>query len=108
MGGHSNPLPTENDQVIVGTIGSMGESLDLPWISTAIFMNRSRSTIQMKQAKDRIYRMTITEAKRAMYLESRKPDGAETIDQVIYKSLRHKWTDATFVAEAIKSIQDAR
>jgi SNF2 family DNA or RNA helicase len=107
MGGHSNPLPTENDQVIVGTIGSMGESLDLPWISTAIFMNRSRSTIQMKQAKDRIYRMTITEAKRAMYLESRKPSGAETIDQVIYKSLLAKHTDAEFVAAAIEHIQQS-
>lgn len=106
MGGHDNRLPTPDDRIVVGTIGSMGESLDFPWIDTAIFMNRSRSNIQMKQAKDRIYRINIDNAKRAIYLEAYKQDGSQTIDHVIEKSLRHKWDDATFVMEAIRSIQD--
>lgn len=105
VGGHKNRLPTPDDRIVVGTIGSMGESLDLPWISTAIFMNRSRSTIQMKQAKDRIYRMTITETKFVKYLEAYHTNGTQTIDHMIEKSLRNKWTDAQFVTETIKSIQ---
>jgi len=107
MGGHDNPLPTPDDQVIVGTIGSMGESLDLPWIDTAIFVNRSRSTIQMKQAKDRNYRMNIENPKRAIYLESYKQSGATTIDKVIRESLEKKWSDSEFVAAAIKELQQA-
>lgn len=107
MGGHDNPLPTPDDQIVVGTIGSMGESLDLPWIDTAIFVNRSRSTIQMKQAKDRIYRMNIDNAKRAIYLESYKQSGAPTIDKVIREGLEKKWSDSEFVAAAIRELQQS-
>ena len=105
MGGHDNPPPTPDNRVVVGTIASMGESLDLPWVDTSIFLSRSRSTIQMKQAKDRMYRMTIESGKRAIYLESVKPGGGETIDHIIAKSLAHKWTDAEFVAATLKSIR---
>lgn len=62
---------------IVGTIAKMGEGLDLPHISTAIFLDREWSTI-MNQAIDRIDRLGITEAKHIIYLEAQN-----TVDQLI-------------------------
>lgn len=67
-------------QRIVGTIAKMGEGLDLPHISTAIFLDREWSSIMMKQAIDRIDRLGIKEAKLIYYLEA-----IDTVDLDIRK-----------------------
>lgn len=72
--------------MLFGTIAAMGEGLDLPHISTAIFLDVEWSSILMTQAVDRIYRINITEAKHIIYLRA-----VNTVDNLLLDTLNQKW-----------------
>lgn len=85
-GGVKQPVITPETKLIFGTIAAMGEGLDLPHISTAIFLDVEWSSILMTQAVDRIYRINITEAKHIIYLRA-----VNTVDSLLLDTLSQKW-----------------
>jgi SNF2 family DNA or RNA helicase len=70
MGGidESERFKKGEGHILVGTIDAMSESLSLEMADAAIFLDSHWSTIQMRQAVDRIHRMNITEKKFIYYL----------------------------------------
>ncbi len=84
-------------KILVGTIGALGESHDLPWMDVAIFVDVDWSSTAMQQAKDRIHRITITTPKLALYLYH-----PGTVDDLIFEALDKKWSDITLVQEYLK------
>lgn len=84
-------------QILVGTIGALGESHDLPWMDVAIFVDVDWSSTAMQQAKDRIHRITITNPKLALYLYH-----PGTVDDLIFTALDKKWSDIELVQEYLK------
>lgn len=79
--------------LIVGTIAALGESHDLPWIDTAIFVDCEWSTTMMEQARDRMHRINITSPKHAIYLYHE-----DTVDELVFEALDNKW-------ETIETVQ---
>jgi|SRR5690242_1877130 len=79
-------------KTLVGTIDSIGESLNLQWARVAIFYDLHWSSIKMSQAIDRIHRMDITESKYIIYLVARN-----TIDKLIMQAIRAKWTEQELI-----------
>lgn len=88
---------TSGDKLIFGTIAAMGEGLDLPHISTAIFLDVDWSSILMTQAVDRIYRINITESKHIIYLK-----GVNTIDDLLLAAVQGKWTQRELVEAYVR------
>lgn len=99
-GGSKRPAVTSDHRAIVGTIAAMGEGLDLPHISVAIFVDCEWSSILMQQAIDRIHRINITEAKQVYYLQARG-----TIDEYVYNVVTGKWTTQDLAFEIIKGLK---
>lgn len=104
IGGMTNPSTrivnwlTGKRQALVGTIATMGESLNLQRARTLIFVDQEWSTIKMKQAEDRIHRMDITEPKNIIYLYA-----AETVDDLVLEALDKKWSDAELAYHYLKA-----
>jgi SNF2 family DNA or RNA helicase len=78
--------------ILVGTIDSIGESLNLQWASVAIFYDLHWSSIKMRQAIDRIHRMDITESKYIIYLIA-----ANTIDELMMQAINAKWSEQELI-----------
>jgi SNF2 family DNA or RNA helicase len=83
--------------LLVGTIGALGESHDLPWMDVAIFVDVDWSSTAMQQAKDRIHRINITSPKLVLYLYH--PD---TVDDLIFEALDKKWSDIELVQSYLR------
>lgn len=86
-GGSAAPAQAEVDaaKLIVGTIAAMGEGLDAPHIDTAIFVDCEWSSLLMRQATDRIYRINITNAKRVIHLLAKG-----TYDHFVLQAVKNK------------------
>ena len=84
-------------KTLVGTIGALGESHDLPWMDVAIFVDVDWSSTAMQQARDRIHRINITSPKLALYLYH--PD---TVDDLIFEALDKKWSDIELVQNYLR------
>jgi len=104
IGGMRNPAMqivkwlTGETQVLVGTIATMGESLNLQRARSAIFIDQEWSRVYMGQAEDRIHRMDIHEAKNITYLYA--PD---TVDLLVLEALDKKWSDAEIAYHYLKA-----
>ncbi len=83
--------------LLVGTIGALGESHDLPWMDVAIFIDIDWSSIAMTQAKDRIHRINITSPKLVLYLYH-----PGTVDDLIFEALDKKWNDIELVQSYLR------
>jgi SNF2 family DNA or RNA helicase len=59
---------------VVGTIDSMGESLDFPMADDAVFVETHWSSIKMQQAIDRVHRSNIVSPKNIYFLLSSRTD----------------------------------
>ncbi len=95
IGGERRPdIVGDKSPLVVGTIKALGESYDLPWIDTAIFVDVEWSTIEMTQARNRIHRINITSPKQAIYLYH-----PGTVDDLVFKALDGKWKDLRIVQE---------
>jgi len=77
--------------LLVGTIDSMGEGLNLQWAKNAVFIDSHWSTIKMTQAVDRIHRIDIKEPKNIFLLWSCRED------KLVLDALSNKWSDAELV-----------
>jgi SNF2 family DNA or RNA helicase len=77
--------------LLVGTIDSMGEGLNLQWAKNAVFLDAHWSTIKMTQAIDRIHRIDIKEPKNIYLLWSCRED------KLVLDALNHKWSEAELV-----------
>lgn len=98
IGGEETPdLQSTRPSIVVGTIRALGESHDLPWIDTAIFVDSDWSSIAMEQARDRIHRINITSPKHVIYLYH--PD---TVDELVFEALDNKWTNIEIVQRYIQ------
>lgn len=99
---HGEPMPdlTAQPPLLVGTIKSMGESLDMPWFDTIVFVDSEWSTIAMKQARDRIHRINITSPKHAVYLYH-----PGTVDDLVFSALDNKWSTVELVHAYINEVQ---
>ena len=84
-------------KTLVGTIGALGESHDLPWMDVAIFVDVDWSSTAMQQAKDRIHRINITSPKLALYLYH-----PGTVDDLIFEALDKKWSDIELVQNYLR------
>ena len=73
-GGSPRPFQRGHHQYVVGTIDSMGESLDFPMADDAVFVETHHSSIKMQQAIDRVHRGNITTPKNIYYLLSSPTD----------------------------------
>jgi hypothetical protein len=94
IGNQATPdLQRTRPPLIVGTIAALGESHDLPWIDTAIFVDCEWSTTMMEQARDRMHRINITSPKHAIYLYHE-----DTVDELVFEALDNKW-------ETIETVQ---
>ncbi len=98
VGGQKQPTITTDDKLLFGTIAAMGEGLDLPHISTAIFLDIEWSSILMTQAVDRIYRINIDEPKHIIYLR-----GVNTIDSLLLDAVNNKWSQRELVEAYVRS-----
>lgn len=85
-------------QVLVGTIDSMGEGLNLQRASVAVFLDLHWSSLKMQQAEDRIHRIDITEPKQIIHLVA-----ANSIDLLIKEALAKKWSEHELVLNYIQS-----
>lgn len=90
-------LQRTRPSLIVGTIKAMGESHDLPWIDTAIFVDCEWSSILTEQSRDRIHRINITSPKHAIYLYH-----PGTVDELVFDALDNKWATIEIVQEYIQ------
>jgi superfamily II DNA or RNA helicase len=98
MGGEEPPdIQRLKPRVLVGTIKALGESHDLPWMDTAIFIDCEWSTILMTQARDRFHRINITSPKHAIYLYH-----PGTVDELVFEALDNKWSMTQAVTEYIR------
>lgn len=84
-------------RVLVGTIDAMGTALDLPMASTAIFMEMHWSSIVMRQAADRIHRLTTTEPPNIIFLLA-----SGTVDWLLYYALINKLTEVQMFEHMMK------
>jgi SNF2 family DNA or RNA helicase len=100
MGGEDIDLQRLRPDLVFGTIKALGESHDLPWIDTAIFVDCEWSTISMTQASDRIHRINITSGKHAIYLFH-----PGTVDELVFEALDNKWDNLEVVREYIRRYQ---
>ena len=85
---------------IVGTIAKAGESLNLGYINTTIFVDSVWSAPDMEQASNRTHRLDITEPKYIIYLQCR-----DTVDESIHQAVRDKWSQNDLVWNYLKSLQ---
>lgn len=83
---------------VVGTIDGLGESIDLPQPSTAIFVDQTYSSLGMQQAAERIDRLGITQSKYIIYLYS------SGIDEVILRALDNKWSNQELVEYYLRDV----
>jgi SNF2 family DNA or RNA helicase len=81
-------------RTLVGTIAGLGEGVDLPEATTAIFVDSTWSTILMNQAADRIHRLgqDVETPRSVIYLHA-----ANTVDLLVASALERKWTEAELV-----------
>lgn len=84
-------------RVVAGTVGAMGEGLNLQRAEVAIFLDQVWSTTQMSQAIDRIHRIGIDSPRVIYYLHSSKTD------LHVYEAIEKKWSDSEMVYEAVKN-----
>lgn len=89
------------ERVLVGTIASVGESLNLQRAGTLIFANQHRSATTMAQAIDRVHRINITEPKNIITLQAQ-----HTIDVHIAKALTKKWGEREALYDLLKQWND--
>jgi len=75
-------------QYLVGTIAAVGTALDLPMLSTAVFVELEWSSVLMRQAADRIHRMTTTVPPNIVFLVALK-----TIDGLMLRKFTKKLSD---------------
>jgi hypothetical protein len=73
---------------LVGTIAAVGTALDLPMLSTAVFVEFEWSSVLMRQAADRIHRMTTTVPPNIVFLVALK-----TIDGLMLRKFTKKLSD---------------
>lgn len=97
IAGEEYDVQKNRPQVIVGTIKKLGESHDMPWLDTALFVDCEWSTILMEQARDRIHRINITTGKQALYLYH-----PGTVDELVFDALDKKWSNIQIVQEYIR------
>lgn len=90
-------LDTTKFHRLFGTIGAMGEGLNLQRASTAIFLDGHWSSIKMSHAIDRIHRMNITEPKVVYQLQ------ACYEDRMVYTAVQKKWSDVELVRRYMSS-----
>ena len=97
--GAQKPLDIQRlrPKTLVGTIGALGESHDLPWMDVAIFVDVDWSSTSMQQARDRIHRINITNPKLALYLYH-----PGTVDDLIFEALDKKWSDIELVQNYLR------
>ena len=98
VGGEKDPAGqiarfSNGARVLVGTIAAMGESLDIPAASTAIFIDQEWSSLKMAQAVERIDRAVENPvAKNIIRLIV-----PNTIDELVMEALEKKWTQQELV-----------
>ena len=73
---------------LVGTIAAVGTALDLPMLTTAIFVEMEWSSILMRQAADRIHRMTTVAPPNIIFLLAQ-----QTVDWLPFIKLVEKLSD---------------
>jgi SNF2 family DNA or RNA helicase len=78
---------------LVGTIAALGEAFDLPMASTSIFFDSDMNANLMRQAMDRIHRLTITESKQVIFLH-----GVRTVDKHVHNVVTGKWSEQQMLA----------
>jgi SNF2 family DNA or RNA helicase len=78
--------------VLVATIATGGEGLNLQRATRTIFVDQHWSSMKMQQAVDRIHRMDITEAKHVIYLYNKG-----TVDELVLQALDNKWSEHELV-----------
>lgn len=91
MGGEHRQPSSTGRRLLVGTIDSVGEGLNLQWAKNAICIDIHPSARAMTQTMDRIHRMDIKEAKNIYLLWSCRED------RLAIKSVNEKWTEAELV-----------
>lgn len=91
MGGDSTVI-TEKDRLVVASIAAAGEGLDLPHISTAVFVDTHWSSTKMTQSTSRIQRLSNVDPKHIIYLQI-----PGTVDTLIYNAYVDKWTSHQLV-----------
>lgn len=97
--GGQNEVGSAQHPRIVATIGAAGESLDMPWIDSVIFVDQVWSSIQMEQGRDRVYRMNIKSPKTFYYLRC-----PETVDDLVYYAFMENWPEPELLKELIKHV----
>lgn len=101
VGGSKPPVITTDDRLLFGTIAAMGEGLDLPHISTAIFLDVEWSSILMTQAVDRIDRINITESKHIIFLRA-----VDTVDSLLLDAVKNKWNQRELVEAFVRGYHE--
>lgn len=100
VNGRRNTFETgTRPRIIIGTIGSLGTAIDLPWIDNAVFYDMDWSLINMAQAKDRIDRSLSLEdqGKTVYYLI-----GEGTVDEIMFNNINESWSIERLREEVIK------
>lgn len=89
-------------KVLVGTIEAMGTALDLPMASTTVFMDLSWSSINMRQARERMRDAQVGQPpKRLVYLLAEK-----SVDNLIMQALVYKFTDQLIATQLLSAEGD--
>lgn len=71
-------------RILIGTIATMSEGLNLQRARTAVFFDLHWSSIKMRQAIDRVHRIDIKEPKQIIYLI------ASPVDDLVFKAFTTK------------------
>lgn len=85
--------------VLVGTIEAMGAALDLPMATTTVFMDLSWSSINMRQARERMRDAQVGQPpKRLVYLLAER-----SVDNLIMQALVDKFTDQLIATQLLSA-----
>jgi SNF2 family DNA or RNA helicase len=86
-------------QFLVGTIGTLGTGLNLAEAYTLVFYDQVYDPIQMRQAKDRIHRITTDHPVQAIYLVV---EG--TTNEIVYESFSENLSRMELVKRFVEHI----
>jgi len=108
LGGVNTDLSNKPKQLI-STIAAGNDALDLYWMDYAIFIDESWNSIHMRQAYERIHRISNYNQKEVIVLQSKvvyKNKNVISIDNTIRQALEHKYSVDVMVKQYLKSVQD--
>lgn len=89
-------------QFLVGTIGTIGTGLNLVEAYTIVFYDQVYSPILMRQAKDRIHRITTDHPVQAIYLVVEK-----TSNKIVYESFTESLSQLEMIKRFVEHLKEA-